>query len=164
MAESNQIMVDSQHQIGISRSIAPLDEEPDDPSLHADIEFVLASLGQGPSEVSIRIVAEAEIAELNAAYRQRDGATNVLSFPAEMTGDAEILGVSVLGDIAICSPVLQREAAQFQKLFQDRYRHILIHGLLHLLGHDHQDEEERQAMESLETTLLEQLGVSNPYE
>ena len=148
------------HRVEISRSVEPLDEEPDEPSIIADVVHVLESLEQPVSEVSVRLVAEAEIASLNSEYRGRDGATNVLSFPATL----QLEDVRMLGDIVICTPLACMEARSFDKPCADRFRHLLVHGVLHLLGYDHQAEEERKAMEELEISLLAGLGVENPYE
>jgi probable rRNA maturation factor len=121
---------------------------------------VLDCLNRQPSEVSVRIVDEQEITSLNAQYRGLEKATNVLSFPAGISVDE----VEVLGDIVICSKVVKLESDQYGRSFTDRYAHMLIHGLLHLLGYDHMEEAPRVRMEQLETDLLLRLGMGNPYE
>jgi probable rRNA maturation factor len=108
----------------------------------------------------VRIVGEDEIAALNGQYRGLGNATNVLSFPAGISVEE----VEVLGDIVICSKVVKRESDQYGLDFSDRYAHMLIHGLLHLLGYDHMEETARTRMEELEIDLLLRLGMGNPYE
>ena len=113
-----------------------------------------------PAEVSIRIVGTREGRELNRRYRDRDYATNVLSFPAELPR-----GVSspLLGDIVICAPVVTREAREQGKPLRDHYAHLSVHGVLHLLGFDHQHDAEATRMEALERRVLAELGIDDPY-
>ena len=98
---------------------------------------------------------------LNSRYRGKDYAANVLSFPAEVPPE---LGIPLLGDIAICAPVVRREARLQGKKERAHWAHLLIHGTLHLLGHDHRKARTALAMESLETRILATLGISDPYE
>ena len=153
-------MTNPSHQVEISRAVEPLDEEPDEPAITQAVELVLNSLERPNSEVSVRLVSENEIAELNNTYRSKEGATNVLSFPA----DINIEQVDILGDVVICTSVVANEANDFGKTYPDRFRHMLVHGVLHLLGYDHMEDQEREEMESLEIRLLSQLGIENPYE
>ena len=153
-------MTNPSHQVEISRAVEPLDEEPDEPAITQAVELVLNSLERPNSEVSVRLVSENEIAELNNTYRSKEGATNVLSFPA----DIKIEQVDILGDVVICTSVVANEANDFGKTYPDRFRHMLVHGVLHLLGYDHMEDQEREEMESLEIRLLSQLGIENPYE
>ena len=148
------------HEVGVSRSAERLPGEPDEGQLSRWLEFVLDCLNRQPSEVSVRIVDEQEITSLNAQYRGLEKATNVLSFPAGISVDE----VEVLGDIVICSKVVKLESDQYGRSFTDRYAHMLIHGLLHLLGYDHIEGVARARMEELETDLLLRLGMGNPYE
>jgi probable rRNA maturation factor len=112
-------------------------------------------------EVCIRLVEEEESRELNARYRGQDKSTNVLSFPAEI---ADEVGVLLLGDIVICAPVVAREAEEQGKTFADHLNHMVVHGMLHLLGYDHErDEKSRLEMEALEREVLGRFGVSDPY-
>jgi len=113
------------------------------------------------AELTIRIVDEAEITELNQQYRKKDGPTNVLSFPFESDIELEI---PLLGDLVICASIVAKEAKQQQKSLQAHWAHMIIHGTLHLLGYDHITESEASEMESMEIDLLQQLGFSNPYE
>ncbi len=113
------------------------------------------------SELTIRLVDEAEGRELNRTWRHKDYATNVLSFPAEIPDG--ILDIPLLGDLVICVPVLEREAAEQGKTLQAHWAHLVIHGCLHLLGYDHIEEDEALEMEQLERQLLAELGHPDPY-
>lgn len=113
------------------------------------------------SELCIRIVDEAEIVELNARYRDRREPTNVLSFPADIPSE---LGIPLLGDVVICAPVVNREAVEQHKDPRAHWAHMVVHGTLHLLGFDHQCDEEAAKMESLETRILAALDFPDPYE
>lgn len=148
------------HVIEISRSAEPLDEEPDQRVVSDWLCAALDALERPSSEVSVRIVDAAEMAALNEQYRDKPSPTNVLSFPAGLEAD----GVQFLGDIVICSQVVSQESENFGMAFSDRYAHMLIHGLLHLLGRDHQVETERLTMESEERMLLAGFNIANPYE
>lgn len=112
------------------------------------------------AELTIRLVDFEESRRLNARYRGMDKPTNVLSFPADLPDEIEL---PLLGDIVICAPLVAREAAARPMRSEDHWAHLTIHGLLHLLGHDHQDAEEAQKMEALEASLLRQLGIADPY-
>ena len=113
------------------------------------------------SEMTIRLVDEAEGRELNHTYRQRDYATNVLSFPADVPD--EMLDIPLLGDLVICAPVVKREALEQNKPAHAHWAHMVIHGCLHLLGYDHIEDEEAEEMEALERELLAELGHADPY-
>lgn len=133
---------------------------PDEDDIRRWIEPVLASR-MDAAELSVRIVDEAEIAELNERYRHKPGPTNVLSFPFE----ADIpLEVPLLGDLVICAAVVEREAREQDKSIQAHWAHMLVHGSLHLLGYDHITDAQADEMETTEIQLLQQLGFSNPYE
>lgn len=114
-----------------------------------------------PSELTIRIVDEAEGRELNHTWRGKDYATNVLSFPAEIPDG--LLDIPLLGDLVICAPVVAREAAEQSKRAEAHWAHLVIHGCLHLLGYDHIDDAEAEEMEALERQLLAELGHPDPY-
>ncbi|HEY7906104.1 MAG TPA: rRNA maturation RNase YbeY [Wenzhouxiangella sp.] len=105
--------------------------------------------------INIRIVDEAESAELNAQWREKEGPTNVLSFPADVPG--------FLGDVVLCAPVVIKEAMAQNKDPQDHWAHLTIHGVLHLMGFDHQSPGEAEIMETHEVRLLQALGINNPY-
>lgn len=119
----------------------------------------------GEAGVVVRIVSEVESRELNRDYREKDSSTNVLSFPYDAPpiplDDDEI---EYLGDLVICQPVLEREAAEQGKTLTQHWAHMLIHGLLHLQGYDHITDEEAAEMESLETRILGELGFPDPYQ
>jgi probable rRNA maturation factor len=125
------------------------------------VAAALAGAGHDePAELSIRIVGSREGHVLNRRYRDRDYATNVLSFPAELPPGA---GSPLLGDIVIAAPVVVREAREQGKAVRDHYAHLAVHGVLHLLGYDHQRDREAAKMERLETRILATLGIADPY-
>jgi len=111
-------------------------------------------------EICIKIIDETESQDLNNTYRQKDKATNVLSFPAEIP---EFVESSHLGDLAICAPLVKQEAEEQNKVIQNHWAHLVIHGCLHLLGYDHIEDSEAEEMEALEVKLLAALGIGNPY-
>jgi probable rRNA maturation factor len=113
-----------------------------------------------PAELAIRIVDAEEGRALNRDYRGKDYATNVLSFPAELPPG---VALPLIGDLAICAPVVLREAAEQGKLARDHWAHLTVHGVLHLLGYDHIEDGEAEAMEALETRILAGLGIADPY-
>jgi len=137
----------------------------DDPSLPSADDFQrwveAALVGHDDAQLTIRIVDEDEITELNRTYRDKDKPTNVLSFPFEAPPGVEL---PLLGDIIICAKVVQAEAVEQGKTLQAHWAHMVIHGCLHLLGHDHIEAEEADLMEGLEIRLLADLGYANPYE
>lgn len=136
---------------------------PDDELFQLWAEAALAQKTD-PVTLSIRIVDEIEAQRFNRDYRNKDYATNVLSFPAELPdGLPEEIRRSQLGDLLICSPIVVREAAQQRRPENDHWAHLTIHGILHLLGYDHQLAAEAAIMESLETDILEKLKISDPY-
>lgn len=112
------------------------------------------------AEVSIRIVGEAEGAELNARYRGKDGPTNVLSFPAELPAGVPL---PMVGDLVICAPVVAREAEAQGKDPSAHWAHLTVHGCLHLIGYDHGHDTAAAEMEGLETAILAGLGYPDPY-
>jgi probable rRNA maturation factor len=113
-----------------------------------------------PAEVAIRIVGIDEGRALNRDYRHKDYPTNVLSFPAELPPGVDL---PLIGDLAICAPVVEREAAEQHKRPRDHWAHLTVHGTLHLLGYDHLVDTEAEAMEALETRILAGLGIADPY-
>ncbi|QEP44020.1 rRNA maturation RNase YbeY [Ectothiorhodospiraceae bacterium BW-2] len=112
------------------------------------------------AEVTLRIVTAAEIATLNQNYRGKTGPTNILSFPFEL---AELTQLPLLGDIVVAAEIVAKEARQQQKSLPDHWAHLVVHGLLHLLGYDHQQPDEAEVMEQLEIEILTQWGIANPY-
>ena len=112
------------------------------------------------ADLAIRIVGAKEGRALNRHYRGKDYATNVLSFPAELP---EGVKMPLLGDLVICAPVVAREAKEQHKPAVAHYAHLTVHGVLHLLGWDHDDDKEAEAMEQLERDILAELGLPDPY-
>ncbi|MBS9433773.1 rRNA maturation RNase YbeY [Photorhabdus hainanensis] len=115
---------------------------------------------QSESEVTIRIVDEAESHDLNLTYRGKDKPTNVLSFPFEAPPEVDL---PLLGDLIICRQVVEKEAEEQQKTVEEHWAHMVVHGCLHLLGYDHIEDDEAEEMESLETEIMQALGYTDPY-
>ena len=113
-----------------------------------------------PPDLCIRLVDAEESRSLNDRYRGQNKPTNVLSFPA----DVAVPGAKLLGDLVICVPVVVDEAQSQHKRTADHFAHMVVHGVLHLLGHDHTEPASASQMEALEVTILGRLGVSDPYE
>jgi len=111
-------------------------------------------------EISIHVIDEKESSSLNHTWRNKEGPTNVLSFPADLP---EGVPISLLGDLAVCAPVIEKEASEQAKSLEAHWAHIIIHGTLHLFGYDHVDESEAEEMESMEIDIMKRLGFSNPY-
>lgn len=130
------------------------------PWLRAAIVAVEKEVDLSELSLCLRVVDEAEGRELNLAYRQRDSATNVLSF----AGDVEIPGCRHIGDIVICAPVVLSEAQEQGKPRSAHFAHLSVHGCLHLLGFDHQLDDEAARMEALEVQVLAELGLPDPYQ
>lgn len=121
--------------------------------------------GSGKQELTLRIVNDAESQALNRDYRGKDKPTNVLSFPFEAPDFADAIGVSnhYLGDLAICAGVVAKEAAEQGKPLNHHWAHMVVHGVLHLLGYDHIKSAEAEQMEALERTILASLKIPDPY-
>jgi probable rRNA maturation factor len=113
-----------------------------------------------PGELVIRVVDRSEMAALNQRYRHRKGPTNVLSFP--FAAPAPVTS-ALLGDLVICAPVVREEATQQRKQEQAHWAHLIVHGVLHLLGYEHADDTRRVLMEGQETAILSGLGFPDPY-
>lgn len=113
-----------------------------------------------PAELAIRIVGAQEGRRLNREYRGKDYATNVLSFPVELPPGVSL---PLIGDLAICAPVVAREAREQGKAAHEHWAHMTVHGVLHLLGYDHIEDDEAEAMETLEKRILAKLGIGDPY-
>ncbi len=112
------------------------------------------------AELAVRIVGTDEIRQLNRTYRHKDVPTNVLSFPFDAPPGVDL---PMLGDIAIAAPVVQTEAVEQGKDVEAHWAHMVVHGVLHLLGYDHIVDNEAQVMERLEIEVLAGLGYPNPY-
>jgi probable rRNA maturation factor len=117
--------------------------------------LALAALERDAS-LTVRFVGEAEGRELNRRYRGRDYATNVLTFPYDTPG-------RIHADIVICVPVVRAEARAQRKRFDDHLAHLVVHGVLHAQGHEHEDEEEAQRMEATEVAILRRFRIADPY-
>ena len=116
------------------------------------------------ADLAIRIVDSPEGRALNRHYRGKDYATNVLSFPADLPeGLPPGVRLPLLGDLVICAPVVAREAREQGKPLNAHYAHLTVHGVLHLLGWDHDNDVEADAMEQLEREILAGLGIEDPY-
>jgi len=113
------------------------------------------------AQLSVRLVDEPEGADLNRRFRGRRGATNVLSFPFESLPGLE--DCDLIGDLAICAPLVVREAVEQGTTPEAHWAHILVHGVLHLLGYDHQDSADAIVMERAEADILLGLGFDDPY-
>jgi len=112
------------------------------------------------NEISLRLVNKAEMHSLNLQYRGKDKPTNVLSFCCDLAQEVE---PPLLGDIVICADIVEEEARQFGKTLEDHWAHLTVHGTLHLLGHDHMEDQEAEIMENLEKKILVGLGYQTPY-
>jgi probable rRNA maturation factor len=133
------------------------------PAKSSFVQWIAAipELRRCTAAVNILVVGVEAGQRFNRQYRHKDYATNVLSFPWEPTpGETTLL----LGDLVICAPVVAREAAEQGKRPREHWAHLTIHGVLHLLGHDHETPAEARRMEALEIRILAGLGIRNPYE
>ncbi|MDR9435958.1 MAG: rRNA maturation RNase YbeY [Thiohalophilus sp.] len=133
---------------------------PGDADIHRWVSAALRAEKRKNAELTVRIVDEAESAELNEQYRHKSGPTNVLSFPFECPPEVEL---NLLGDLVISAPVVQREAKEQGKQETAHWAHMVVHGTLHLLGYDHLQQDEAEAMERREISIMEELGYTNPY-
>jgi len=119
-----------------------------------------AYLSDVPAVASVLVTTAAEIRQLNKQYRDKDKATNVLSFPMESPEEVDLC---LLGDIALCVKVIKQEAREQSKSALSHWAHMVVHGMLHLQGYDHVDDDEAQEMEQKEILILNQLGFDDPY-
>lgn len=113
------------------------------------------------AEVSLLFTNDARVRELNSAWRGKDAATNVLSFPAYQPGRLET--AQLLGDVALAYETVRNEADREEKLFSAHSQHLIVHGILHLLGYDHETDSDAHEMEALESRILVGLGAPDPW-
>ena len=136
------------------------DGVPDDSLLQSWAKAAVEHAFGRDAQLSIRVVDVEEGLDLNESYRRGEGATNVLAFVFE---ERERLDPPLLGDVVICAPIVRSEAKEQGKSMHEHFAHMVVHGVLHLLGHDHQRETQAQIMEAAEQTVLAQLGFADPY-
>ena len=136
--------------------------EPSAPSAEQLLRWAQAALGPalGPTAITIRVADEAEVQALNKGWRQIDAPTNALSFPLSGGAGAP---PGLAGDVVACAPVIKREAAAQGKTIAAHWAHVIIHGVLHLMGYDHVKERDAVAMEAKEIAILKNLGFPDPY-
>jgi probable rRNA maturation factor len=149
------IVVDLQNDAGLA----------DAPALFEFERWVASALQDSHAQLeqTICVVDEAQSRELNHRFRGKDSATNVLAFPGEFPGKNDFLDYDCLGDLVICAPLVTAEALQQSKPVDAHWAHLVVHGMLHLQGFDHQSEEQASSMEALEIEILDTLGYANPY-
>ena len=119
---------------------------------------------EGNGEIALLFTDDSAVAALNAEWRGKDKPTNVLSFPAPPDMPVPEGEPRPLGDVVLALGVISREASEQGKSLRDHTAHLIVHGVLHLLGYDHETDGEAQEMEQLETSILKGLGISDPYE
>jgi probable rRNA maturation factor len=150
------------HVIDLQIACAPT-ELPTAEQFQLWVYAALAEVSSEPKqdfELTIRLVNTEESQQLNNQYRGKDKPTNVLSFPFEVPDGIDL---NLLGDLIICIEVMKKEAQEQNKALFDHWAHLVIHGCLHLVGFDHISDSEAEEMESIEITILEKLGINNPY-
>jgi len=133
--------------------------QPDQQKIQLWVDAALTDYDQD-TEIVVRIVDEQESAELNEQYRHKSGPTNILSFPVDLPEGIEL---DLLGDLVICAPVVEKEALEQGKILEHHWAHIIVHGVLHLLGYDHIEDDEAELMENKEIAVLNKLHINNPY-
>lgn len=162
LAESNSVSVDLQ-------VACEVEHLPSQAEFRAWLEAAFRADSRhnaGRFDVSVRVVDEEESRQLNQRYRQQDKATNVLAFPAGNPDEISGLPqgeVQSLGDLVICGPLVEQEAVAQEKGVAGHWGHLLVHGMLHLLGYDHETTGEAAEMETLEIRILADRGVADPY-
>lgn len=123
-----------------------------------------ALINDADVQVTLRIVDTEESQALNNEYRGKDKPTNVLSFPMDMPEEfLQVLDMNLLGDLVVCAAIVEQETAQQNKTADAHWAHMLVHGMLHLQGFDHIEDEEAELMEKQEISILKQLGFESPY-
>jgi probable rRNA maturation factor len=133
--------------------------QPNQQQIQLWIDAALDDFNQD-TEIVVRIVDEQESAQLNEQYRHKSGPTNILSFPVDVPEGVEL---NLLGDLVICAPVVAKEALEQDKLLAHHWAHMIVHGVLHLLGYDHIGDDDAELMENKEIVILNKLHINNPY-
>jgi probable rRNA maturation factor len=142
----------------IADSVVSADDAPDIVLLQT--WATAAYLEKNSAIVSLLINSADEIQQLNKQYREKDKATNVLSFPMQSPQEVDI---SLLGDVVLCAEIIKQEAEAQHKTQRAHWAHMVVHGMLHLRGYDHVDDDDAQEMEQLEIEILKKLGIDSPY-
>lgn len=146
-------------ELAISEKVEPGHTDiPDEASMQSWAES--ACLSEDDVIASLQVVSRDEMQALNKTYRGKDKPTNVLSFPMQLP---EELDIKLLGDMALCADVIAMEAVEQGKSKQAHWAHMVVHGMLHLQGFDHIEDDEAEAMESMEINIMQKLGFENPY-
>jgi len=146
-------------EVSISENIQSGENDVPDPALLQNWATA-AYLNSVPAVASMLVTDADEMQQLNKQYRDKDKPTNVLSFPMQLPVEVDVF---LLGDIALCAPVIKQEASQQSKSEMAHWAHMVVHGMLHLQGYDHIKNDEAEEMERLEIKILNQLGFANPY-
>jgi len=128
--------------------------------LQSIVSLIFSDEGLVDSEINLRILDDEEMKKLNYKFRNKNLTTNVLSFQSD---DISIKHTKNIGDIAISSEYVEREAVEEGKFFEDHMIHMLAHGVYHILGYDHQNEETALIMENKEINILNKININNPY-
>jgi len=136
------------------------DSRIDEQNLQVILDSVLTKIDRSDHEAVFSFVSPEEIHQLNKDYRSQDKPTNVLSFENESPDE---VGLKLLGDVIICTDIVENESIEQNKTFSDHLTHIAIHGLLHLVGYDHIDDKDAETMEEFEIELLDSFGIRDPY-
>jgi probable rRNA maturation factor len=161
------VAVETDEEWDSSRSWEPLVRDAVEAAI-AESAFPQLNTSERPVEVSVLLTGDDEVRRLNAEWRDKDRATNVLSFPMISKDDLRQANVAgpelLLGDIALARGVCEAEAIEKGISFESHAAHLIVHGALHLLGYDHEQESEAMEMERREVRALERLGIANPYE
>jgi probable rRNA maturation factor len=147
--------------VDIQWALGDIEQPIPDELILQTVEQVLTEHNTGQGELTVRFVDSEESQSLNNAYRAKDKPTNVLSFPSELP---DFIESPLLGDLVICHAVVSQEALDQDKAINAHYQHLIVHGVLHLLGFDHIEEADAEVMEAHEIILLDKLGIDDPYQ
>jgi probable rRNA maturation factor len=169
-AEETSALIMPQRAFPIIEVIIAADSWQGEPDAEAVVQRAIAAASAhanadaGNAEIAVMLTDDATIRSLNKDFRGIDKPTNVLSFPApEIGGADDDAAPRALGDIAIAYQTMRREADEEGKPFSHHLSHLAVHGFLHLIGHDHETDDEAEAMEALEVEILARLGIPDPY-